>query len=64
MSDLRDQLQNIADKYGGRITPAYVVDEARPPSHPLHHRFEWDDRIAGEAHRRRQAQELIQSVVI
>lgn len=58
---LRDQLQTIYDSRG-HLDPEVVVDVARPKTHPLHSRFEWDDKVAGEAHRRRQAHELIRSV--
>lgn len=61
MSGLRDELQSIYDQRG-QLTPALVVDEARPPEHPLHNRFEWDDSVAGERWRERQAHELIRSV--
>lgn len=60
---LRDQLQAIYDSRG-ELTPQAVVDEARAKSHPLHNRFEWDNKLAGEAWRRAQAQELIRSVKI
>lgn len=60
---LRDQLQQVYDDHG-KLTPTLVVDVARPEDHPLHERFEWDDAIAGEAWRRRQAHELIRSVKI
>lgn len=63
MADLRGQLQAIHDD-AGRLTPALVVEAARPDDHPLHPRFEWDDSIAGEQWRRQQAHELIQSVRI
>lgn len=63
MSGLRDQLQAIYQEQG-RLTPAIVVDAARPKGSPLHSHFEWNDRIAGEAHRRQQAHDLIQSVRI
>ncbi len=62
-SGLRDQLQAIYDKHE-RLTPALVVEEARDESHPLHNRFEWDDAVAGEAWRKRQAGDLIRSVKI
>jgi hypothetical protein len=58
---LRDQLMAVKAEHG-RLTPAAVVDAARPKSHPLHERFEWDNRVAGEAWRRVQASELIRSV--
>ena len=60
---LRDHLQAIYDQVG-HLTPAVVVDEARAEDHPLHDRFEWDDKVAGEAHRRSQAHEMIRSVKI
>lgn len=63
MSGLRDQLQAIYDQRG-QLTPALVVDEARDKNHPLHSRFEWNDKIAGEAWRREQAAALIRSVSI
>lgn len=60
---LRDELQMIYDRHG-ELTPALVVKEARVKTHPLHSRFEWDNRVAGEAWRRAQAQELIRSVKV
>jgi hypothetical protein len=60
---LRDHLQSIYDQRG-ELTPALVVDLARPEDHPLHDRFEWNDAIAGEVHRREQARRLIRSVKI
>lgn len=61
MSNLRDQLLAIREKHG-YLDPAIVVEEARDKRHPLHARFEWDDKVAGEAYRRQQAHELIQVV--
>lgn len=57
---LRDQLQTIYEE-NGQLTPALVVETARPKDHPLHDRFEWDNRVAGEAWRREQAHELIRT---
>lgn len=59
--NLRDQLLTIRAERG-TLTPQSVLDTARPKGHPLHDRFEWDNRIAGEAYRRDQAHRLIQSV--
>lgn len=58
---LRDQLEAVRNEYG-KLTPTVVVEAARPADHPLHDRFEWDDAVAGESWRRRQAHELIRSV--
>ena len=61
MSGLRDSLQKIYDKHG-ELTPELVVKEASDPAHPLHSRFNWDDRVAAESWRREQAHQLIRSV--
>ena len=63
MSSLRDTLQAIYNDRG-LLTPEVVVDEARDEAHPLHHRFEWNDAVAGEAYRREQAAGLIRSVKV
>jgi hypothetical protein len=60
---IRDHLVAIHDR-NGYLTPALVVDTARPEDHPLHARFEWDDAVGGEAWRRHQAHQLIRSVRI
>jgi hypothetical protein len=61
LASLRDELTGIYQQRGV-LTPEVVVDEARPPTAPLHDRFEWDDSTAAEAYRRDQAHQLIQSV--
>ena len=58
---LRDDLMAIRAEVGA-LTPAAVVDAARPKGHPLHDRFEWNNRKAGELYRQRQAADLIRSV--
>ena len=58
-NDLRTILMDIRGKRGA-LTPQIVLDEARDPSHPLHHRFEWDDSLAAEKYRLLQAQKLLQ----
>ncbi|MDF3280445.1 hypothetical protein [Gordonia sp. N1V] len=63
MSDLRAHLTSLYVERG-QLTPQDVVDDARPTDSPLHHRFEWNDALAGEAYRRVQAQQLIRSVKI
>lgn len=63
MADLRASLTRIYE-YHGELTAQHVVDDARPKTSDLHHRFEWDDTLAGEAYRRTQAAELIRSVRI
>lgn len=48
----------------GRLTPKNVVNEARPEESPLHPEFEWDDAIAAEKWREKQAQLLIAHTII
>lgn len=60
---LRDVLQSIYDKHG-ELTPDVVVQEARTKDHPLHGRFDWDNKSAGDSWRRHQASELIRSVKV
>lgn len=43
-------------------TPQDVVDAAKAKSHPLHRHFEWDDKVAANAHRVDQARALIRIV--
>lgn len=61
--NLREALQAIYDE-NGRLTPALVVDAARAKNHPLHSRFDWDNRSAAESWRREQASQLIRSVKV
>lgn len=60
---LRDILQAIYDERGD-LTPALVVEAAAHSDHPLYHRFDWNDRTAGEKWRLEQAAHLIRSVRI
>ena len=58
---VREELERIYNT-DGVLTPAAVVDDARPEDAPLHSRFEWDDSVAGEQYRMVQARQLIRSV--
>lgn len=61
---LRDEMQAIYDQHG-RLTPALVVETARPKTHPLHSRvFDRPKNEAAEAWYKHRAHELIQSVKI
>ena len=60
---LRDQMQAVYEQHG-KLTPSLVVEAARPSDHPLHHRFEWDDSVAGPKFREVQAAELIRKVKV
>jgi hypothetical protein len=58
MADLRQLLLDIRERHG-TLTPSIVLDEARDPDSPLHHRFEWDDGAAAEKWRLHQAGNLL-----
>ena len=60
---LRDELSTIRAAHG-KLTPQFVLDDARDKNHPLHTRFEWDDTAAAEAYRLVQAHALITSVKV
>lgn len=57
------ELQRIAER-DGAISPETVLDEARPPTAPLHRHFEWDDGAAAEAYRLDQAARLIRRYAV
>lgn len=51
-------LKDVAD-IDGRLTAEALIQAARPPGHPLHNYFEWDDSKAGHQWRLHQARQLI-----
>lgn len=55
-------LKDLAD--ANDLSAERVVENSRPAAHPLHHRFEWNDKVAGHEHRLDQARELIRSVKV
>jgi hypothetical protein len=63
VGDLAAELRKIRDEYGD-LRRRTIVNVARDPDHPLHSRFEWDDRVAGDRYRLVQAGELIRSVTV
>lgn len=60
--EVKNRIDALADKNGGKITADEVLEDARNPSSPLHEQFEWDDSVAAELHRKEQARRLIRSV--
>lgn len=58
---LAELMQLQAD---GKYRPKDIVDFARNPKTALHHKFVWNNRVAGEQHRLWQARVLIVSVTI
>lgn len=63
MSDLREILTDIYTRRGS-LTPRDVVEESASADSPLHHRFEWDDTVAGDRYRLTQAAALIRSAKV
>ena len=55
--------QALRDSSTG-LTPKALVDASRDENAPLHNEFEWDDSIAAEKYRERQAAKIIRSIVI
>jgi len=58
------ELQKIALKGQGILTPQAFVDAARPEKAVLHGLFEWDDKLAGEQYRLGQARAIISWVEV
>jgi len=61
--EIKKALTDVRKKYGS-ITPANVVDFARPPSSPLHRFYDWDDSSAAEKYRLLQASAMIRRVMV
>lgn len=48
----------------GQLTPKRLLDANRDENAPLHNEFEWDDTVAAEAYRERQAAHIIRCIVV
>lgn len=59
-----ERLEEIRRQHNGRMTPADVVNDARPESSPLHPAFEWNDATAAESWRREQAGYMIRHIAV
>lgn len=57
-----EALEAIAQKSGGRLIPAAIVEAARERRHILHRHFEWDDAKAAEAYRLDQARSIVRCI--
>lgn len=60
----RAEIDKMAKRRRGKITPQQVLDAARDEDNPLHSFFDWDDDEAAENWRLHQARTLIKSVKI
>jgi hypothetical protein len=52
-------LWNFKEENGNVITPAQVIEAAKPKKSPIHDFFEWDNEVAGEKYREWQARYLL-----
>jgi len=59
---MANELNRMAKRNGGKITPKMIVEAARDESSLLHDYFEWDDTVAAEKYREMQARTLLRSV--
>ena len=57
-----EELEKIAQKAGGHLTPPAVVEAAKDRKNPLHRHFEWDDRKAAENYRLDQARQIVRCI--
>lgn len=55
------ELERLAEKNAGDLTPDLVVGAAADPNSPLHSHFEWDNGKAAVEWRKHQARQLIQT---
>ena len=58
-----EELSRIHDKHDG-LRNEDVLDESRPEEAPLHPIFEWDDSLAAEEWRKKQAGDVVRAVRI
>lgn len=58
------RLAELAQANDDAITPALVVEDARPDDAPLHRGFEWDDSVAGEKWREDEARRMIRNCYV
>lgn len=56
-------LEKIEKKYGS-VSPENILNEASKPKHPLHKCFEWDNTIAAQKWRERQAHSMLRILVV
>lgn len=61
---VKEELEQIAKKSGGVLSPEDVVEFAKNPATVLHSRFTWDDTEAARQHRLWQARKVIACVVV
>jgi hypothetical protein len=63
VNDIAKELNRLAKKHRGNLTPEVVLEAAKDPASPLHSRFEWDDDVAAHKWRLEQARVLLRQTV-
>ena len=59
-----DELEQLREKNGGRLTPADVVEAARRRRSAMHKAFTWNNDAAADAYRLVEAQHLLRSIEV
>ena len=59
MTVIDDTIRELTQQNGRPPTQQELVDECRPEDHPAHGSFGWDDRIAAQKWRAREASRLV-----
>lgn len=57
-----EALAKITAAHSGRLEPENVVKAAKDEKSPLHHHFEWNDRVAAHSYRMDQARNIIRII--
>ena len=57
-------IEKIIEKNGGLITPHILLEESRKPKTPLYNYFEWDDKVAAEHYRLKQARFVLNNIEV
>ena len=63
-SEVTHELNLLAKKHKGHLTPEVVIQAAKDPDSPLHSEFTWDDAEAAHRYRLVQARALIRSATL
>lgn len=61
--DAMQELERIREKHG-TLLPEFVVDESRDENALLHNYFQWDDTLAAQQYREKQARNLMQNITV
>jgi hypothetical protein len=61
---LHKHISALEAQYGRKVTAQEMLTSARPKGSPIHHLFEWDDRVAAEGFRLEKARYLLRAMVV